>query len=99
MKYALILCVMASSSFGTPPIVARITPDALAKLQHENPMALLQSPAKAETNVRHPDDQSIINQSTILNDGKNWTLVPKGAVIHLPDAMKNRVDVKPAGTL
>lgn len=99
MKYALILCVMANNAFSSPPIVARITPDALAKLQHDNPMALLKTPAKAETNVRRPNDQSIINESTILHDGKNWTLVPKGAVIHLPDAMKNRIVAKPTGTL
>ena len=62
-------------------------------------MTLLQSPAKGEANVRRPEDQSIIKQSMILHDGINWTLVPKGAVIFLPDAMKSRVDVKPAGTL
>ena len=99
MKTALILCVMANSAFAAVPILARTTPEALAKLQQDNPMTLLQSPAKGEAIVRRPDDQSIINQSTILHDGTNWTLVPKGAVIFLPEAMKSRVDVKPAGTL
>ena len=49
--------------------------------------------------VERPLEQSIIKQSMILHDGTNWTIVPKGAVIFLPEALKNRVDVKPIGTL
>jgi hypothetical protein len=99
MKTTLLLCVLANSAFAAVPVVARITPQALARLQHDSPMTLLQSPAKGVASVRRPEGQSIIKQSTILNDGRNWTLVPKGAVIFLPAAMKNRVDVKPSGTL
>jgi hypothetical protein len=100
MKAALLVCAMANCAFAAVPIVARITPDALAKLQQESPMALLPPPpAKGESNVRRPEAQSIIKQSLILNDGKNWTLIPKGAVLFLPEAMKCRVDVKPSGPL
>lgn len=62
-------------------------------------MARLERPAANAAPVARPDDQSIIKQSMILHDGTNWTLVPKGAVIFLPEALKNRVDVKPVGTL
>ena len=100
MKAALMLCALANSAFAAVPIVARITPDALAKLQQETPMTLLPPPpAKDGPNVRRPEAQSIIKQSLVLNDGKNWTLIPKGAVIFLPEAMKSRVDAKPSGTL
>lgn len=99
MKTALILCVLANSTFAAVPILPPITPAELAKLQQDSPMTLLQSPAKGEANVRRPEDQSIIKQSVILHDGTHWTLVPKGAVIFLPAAMKSRVDVKPAGSL
>lgn len=100
MKAALIVCALANSAFAAVPIVARITPDALAKLQQESPMALLPPPpVKDGTNVRRPEAQSIIKQSLVLNDGKNWTLIPKGAVIFIPEAMKSRVDVKPSGNL
>ena len=99
MKTALFLCVLANSTFAAVPILPPITPAELAKLQQDSPMTLLQSPAKGEANVRRPEDQSIIKQSVILIDGTHWTLVPKGAVIFLPEAMKSRVDAKPVGTL
>ena len=99
MKTALILCALASSAFAATPVLVRITPEALAKLQQKTPMTSLQVPDKSQTAVTRPAEQSIIKDSTILHDGKNWTLVPKGAVIFLPAAMKSRVDVKPVGTL
>ncbi|MEO8616735.1 MAG: hypothetical protein ABI600_16445 [Luteolibacter sp.] len=99
MKTALILCALVTSSLADSPIVARITPAALAKLQQNNPMIQLPKPAAGEAKVTTPANQSIIKQSMILHDGKNWTLIPKGAVIFLPEAMKSRVDVKPVGNL
>lgn len=100
MKTALILCAaLASSAFAGSPVLVRITPEQLAKIQHSTPMTRLQKPAKGEVKVSRPTDQSIIKQSVILHDGNNWTLVPKGAVIFLPEAMKSRVDAKPVGTL
>ncbi len=99
MKTALILCALVSSSLAAGPIVPRITPEALTKLQQHNPMMQLPKPAVGEAKVTTPANQSIIKQSMILHDGKNWTLVPKGAVIFLPEAMKSRVDVKPVGNL
>lgn len=100
MKTTLLLCgALATSAFAGPPVLARITPQALAKLQQSSPMAALQKPAPGQASVSRPNDQSIIKQSMILHDGKNWTLVPKGAVIFLPEAMRSRVNVKPVGTL
>lgn len=99
MKLAFILCALAPCVFAQSPIIARITPSALAKLQQNNPMIRLTKPAAGEAKVTTPANQSIIQQSMILHDGKNWTLVPKGAVIFLPDAMKARVNVKPIGNL
>ena len=99
MKPALILCVLTTCVFAQRPIVPRITPAALLKLQQNNPMIQLAKPAAGEAKVTTPGNQSILKESMILHDGKNWTLVPKGAVIFLPEAMKSRVDVKPIGTL
>lgn len=99
MKPALLLCALAGSAFATVPVTPRITPGELAKLQQQSPMTRLQAPANGGTGVRRPEDQSIIKQSLILHDGTNWTLVPKGAVIFVPEAMQSRVDVAPAGIL
>ena len=99
MKTALILCALATHGLAVSPIVPRITPAALLKLQQNNPMMLLPKPVAGEAKVTTPANQSIIKQSLILQDGKNWTLIPKGAVIFLPEAMKSRVDAKPIGHL
>lgn len=99
MKTTLMLLVLANSAFAAVPILSRTTAEALAKLQQDSPMKLLQSPPKEGAKIHRPEDQSIIKQSVILQDGTHWTLVPKGAVIYLPQAMKSRVDAKPDGTL
>src|SRR6478672_233293 len=99
MKISLILCALTASSFAGTPVLVRVTPEALAKLQQGNPMAQLAAPANGEAKVTTPADQSLLKQSMILHDGKNWTLIPKGAVIFLPEAMKSRVEAKPVGKL
>lgn len=99
MKTALIFLALASSAIAGAPVLVQITPAALAKLQKSSPMATLQQPAKDAPTAARPGEQSIIKQSSILHDGTNWTLVPKGAVIFIPAPMKGRVDVKPVGTL
>ena len=99
MKTVLILCVLAAHASAAQPVLVRVTPEALAGLQARDPMARLGKPAAGEAKVARPVNESIIGQSTVLHDGKNWTLVPKGAVLHLPEAHKARVNVKPVGTL
>lgn len=99
MKTALILCALASSTFAAAPVLPRITPEELAKLQQGTPMVRLETPAQGEAAVSRPDAPSIIKQSVVLNDGKNWTLIPKGAVIFLPQGMESRVNASPVGTL
>lgn len=99
MKTPLIFLALATTAFAGAPVLARITPEALAKLQKNSPMTSLKQPAKDEVPVTRPAGQSIIKQSSILHDGTNWTLVPKGAVIFIPAPLKGRVDVSPVGTL
>jgi hypothetical protein len=99
MKNALFLCVLAVNAHAAQPILVRVTPETLARLQERDPMIRLVKPAEGEANVERPVKQSIIGDSTILHDGNNWTLIPKGAVLHQPEAMKARVNVKPVGKL
>ena len=99
MKTACILGALASSALAAAPVLPRITPEELSQLQQGTPMIRLQTPAQGEAAVSRPDAQSIIKQSVVLNDGKSWTLIPKGAVIFLPQAMESRVNAKPVGTL
>ena len=99
MKTPLILLALATATFAAAPVLVQITPEALAKLQKNSPMTSLQQPAKDEVPASRPAAPSIIKQSSILHDGKNWTLVPKGAVIFIPTPLKSRVDVSPVGEL
>ncbi len=99
MKATLLFFALATGAFAQAPVLARITPAALAKIQQTNPIANLAKPQPSSTKVERPAEQSIIMQSVILHDGQNWTIVPKGAVIFTPEALKARMDVKPVGAL
>lgn len=99
MKATFIFSAFAASALAGTPVLVRVTPEALTKLQQDAPMARFEKPPEAKTTAPRPEDASIIRQSMILHDGTHWTLVPKGAVIFLPRAMKSRVDVPPIGTL
>lgn len=101
MKTTLILLTtLAGAAFGAPGMTDRITPEEIAARQKSAPLpALAQPVAGAEAKVARPGEQSLIQQSDILSDGNNWTLVPKGAVLHIPAALNNRVGAKPLGTL
>jgi hypothetical protein len=105
MKTKLFLCaaLVTASAFAADPVLVRPTAEAIVQLQQQqgaNPMdAIQQTPEGKPAVAPQKEEQSIIRQSMILHDGKNWTLVPKGAVVFLPTALKNRVDVKPVGRL
>ncbi len=53
----------------------------------------------AQTPVNRPAESSIVKQSVILHDGTNWTMIPAGAVIHLPEALKEKLNARPVGKL
>lgn len=62
---------------------------------------LQQTPPEAEVGKKpvHNKDLSIIAQSTIITDGTNWTILPKGAVLHTPVALQSKVSKTPVGKL
>jgi len=99
MKNAFVLCALATSAFATTPVLTRATPDASTNPQQENSVALLQQPALADANGSTPANPSDLEQSRILHDGINWTIVPQGSVIYLPETLKSKVDSKPVGNL
>lgn len=95
MKTLLLCLALASCALASQPVLVRITSDTLARIQARDPMVRVVSSASASTAVQ----PSPFKDSTILHDGKNWTLVPNGALVNLPDSMKCRVNLKPVGTL
>jgi hypothetical protein len=98
MKFALLLCAVAGTAAASQPVLVRVTAETLARLQEKDPMIRLVKPAEA-IEVRRPSATSPVLDSTILNDGTHWTMVPKGAVVHLPATHQARVDAKPVGSL
>ncbi len=99
MKAVLILCAFATCAHAAPVVLNRVTAETVTRLQQMTPMVRLNQPEEGKGKVVRPIEQSIVKQSVILHDGNNWTLVPIGAVIFLPEAMKSRVNVRPVGTL
>lgn len=105
MKTTLFLCaaLVTTSAFAAQPVLVRPSAESIAQMhrqQGNQPLtAIQQDPEGKPVMAVQKEEQSIIRQSVILHDGKNWTLVPKGAVVHLPAALKDRVDVKPVGRL
>lgn len=104
MKTSILLLVAAAgSALAAEPVVTDlITPEQMAALQASSPFDELkkqQRAAEKEAKVARPEGQSLIKQSEILHDGTHWTIVPKGAVLHVPAQMRPRVGTKPIGTL
>lgn len=46
-----------------------------------------------------PDPSSLIKRSAVLSSGRDWTIVPKGAVLHVPEHYQARVNGKRVGKL
>lgn len=99
MKTALLWSALAVNLFAAQPILVRITPDTLAKLQAKDPMIRLVQPEAGTPAPKEEPVPSLIGSSTLLHDGDCWTLVPEGAVVHLPSSLKSRVVARPVGTL
>lgn len=99
MKSTVILWALAIPVFAAQPVLVRVTPEALKKIQEKDPMVRLVPASPEDANLKSPAVASLLRDSTILHDGKNWTLVPHGSLVHLPDSLKARVNSKPVGTL
>lgn len=94
------LAGLLAIAHAAPTVSDTPTPEQFAAMRKASPMdSLPQTPADVEKQVLRAGEQSLIKQSEILNDGTHWTLVPKGAVLHVPPSMANRVGAKPLGTL
>ena len=104
-----ILALTGACALAQAPAGGTMSSEELARLQGGSPLAALQAQQQIEASqtpdggekpvVARAGEQSLIKQSDILHDGSNWTIVPKGAVLHVPAPMTPRVGAKPLGTL
>ena len=91
--------LLAGVASAGQPVLVRVTPEDIARLQKADPMTAMEKPGDGTPAVVPPAKDSVVRESTILHDGTYWTLVPEGAVIHMPDAQRKHINARPVGTL
>lgn len=78
----------------------RVSPDEIRRQRQEQASALGTSATQEpDKRVQSSAGQSILGSSVILGNGHHWTLVPKGSVLHLPDALKSHILDQPSGEI
>lgn len=96
----IVLLALSAHSLAFESITKPVTDAEMAAKQSANQHSGLASAAGAPAlPIPRPDKQSIINQSQILHDGVHWTLVPIGAVLFIPEILREKVSARPVGTL
>lgn len=97
---------LADETGQAKPLPKRPTHSDLARrmAQRTNPLAEHRNvkpvdPETIQTKERGKTLGGLVERSTILANANQWTLVPKGSVLHVPPAFKSRVTSKPAGRL
>lgn len=98
-----ILSVLLVSSWSTSLVIAdppkpRPTHEDLLRKRQSIVKKREVSEVPAKPLVK-PKKRSLIASSTLLSDGVNWTLIPKGSVIVVPEQLKNKLVSKPVGKL
>lgn len=78
----------------TIPLVATVLTLSLCNLFGQDE----QNEASAKSQVSSTK-QSSSSQSVILTDGSNWTLVPRGSVLFLPEEQQEKIGKRPVGNL
>eukprot|EP00903_Cladosiphon_okamuranus_P004204 g4202.t1 len=90
-------------SIADPVVSKPITAQELKARQQQNSRLglanLTQTSEEEHAPTPRAGKQSIIAHSEILHDGTHWTLVPKGAVLHIPERQAANVGTRPVGTL
>ena len=104
MKTSIVWIALAATSLAGPLVPNRALTEAeLAAKQSNDALSNLPQTEELEAELgvkaERPAAQSIIAQSEIINDGENWTLVPKGAVLFVPERNTANVGTKPVGKL
>jgi hypothetical protein len=92
-------CLLATSFVAAQPLTDRASAESILRQQEKNPVSTLMPAVKGDPGSIRAGGQSIIKDSIVLHDGTNWTIVPKGAVIHLPEKLTSNVNAKPVGNL
>ena len=84
---------------AAPQIVDRVSSEELVARRQAGADALarLSTAREAALPTARPEHQDVIGNSEIISCGRFWTIVPKGAVLHIPEAMAARIKGEPTG--
>jgi hypothetical protein len=82
-----------SEERATPLTRAELVKRRAASQERKTKLVSEESPERS----MHPSQSSILDRSTVISDGRHWTIVPKGAVMYLPGKYKNRLDSNQQG--
>lgn len=102
MKFRIAILAALTALAHAQTVKRPVTARELAVKQQNASLGFLEQapPVSAETQViARTSGQSLISQSEILHDGEHWTLIPKGAVLHVPQSRAANVGAKPVGIL
>jgi len=99
MKTAILWIALVGSACAEPTVSEPISAQQLLVKQQNQSLAHLTQVSETDQPVPRSGNLSIISQSEILHDGQFWTLVPKGAVLFVPEKKKENVGARPVGTL
>jgi hypothetical protein len=97
----IVFSILLASVASAAPMKDRVTGEELSarRIASSSPVSTLDQTGEEAQRVVRSSKESIINQSVIITDGTNWTLVPRGAVLHLPEAHKGKIGGRPVGNL
>ena len=93
------ILAVAAGAAAAQPVLVRVTSETIARLRQNDPMIRMEKPSTSTPPIVRPEETSLVKESTILHDGSNWTMVPNGAVIHLPESQRGHINARPVGNL
>ena len=91
---------MSQAESEAPRFKLRPDHDSIAALRSNGPTVNgVKLEARQPGEIRESRTTSFLKSSTLLAFNGHWTLVPKRAVIHIPEALQSRIVTKPSGKL
>ena len=99
MKTTIPWIALTIALHAEPTVQESVTASQIAAKQRGGSLTVLSQEAPDIAPVPRADSQSIISQSEILHDGEHWTLVPNGAVLHIPEQHAAKIGKRPVGIL
>ena len=88
-----VLCPVLAVFASFSDAAERLSREELIARRDASNERLAQRTPKQETSSKgHPSRSSILDRSIVISNGRNWTFVPKGALLNVPAVHQNKVN-------